>query len=114
MRRLDLKKLMGLPLLQSIYIEVLRLHVSINVTREVTQDMVLDGYLLKKGHMIQAPSMIAHFDEKIWGTDEHPASEFWAERHISYADHIDESGISKKERHFSLGGRGSSLAAYGE
>src|SRR5690242_14388209 len=87
---LDVKKLVSLPLLQSIYAEVLRLHVSINLTREVTGDAVtLGAFQVKRGSLLQAPTRVAHLDEPSWGVDGHPASEFWAERHIKYVERVD-------------------------
>lgn len=114
MRWLDLLKLARLPLLQSIYFETLRMHVSVNLTREVAKDMPLDGYMLKKGYLVQAPSIIAHFDEEVWGAENHPANEFWAERHIIYVDEVDESGNTKKVKKFSVASKGGNLMAYGK
>ncbi|KUM65603.1 hypothetical protein ACN42_g1448 [Penicillium freii] len=57
-RTFDPQSLLAKPLLQSVYIETLRLHISINVTREVTQAIKLDGHLLIPGSLIQAPSQI--------------------------------------------------------
>lgn len=84
--RFDLQRLVNLPLLQSVYVEVMRLRVSINITREVVQPLEVDGYLLKPGSVLQAPTEISHYDEAVWGIDGHPAAEFWAERHVKYVD----------------------------
>ncbi|KAL4981393.1 cytochrome P450 [Aspergillus falconensis] len=81
-RTFDLQKLLSMPLLQSVYTETLRLHVSINVTREVTQPIRLDGYLLTAGSLVQAPSQIGQYNEAGWGVEGHPASTFWARRHL--------------------------------
>ena len=67
-------------------LRVMRLRVSINVTREVVRPLEVDGYLLKPGSVLQAPTEISHYDEAIWGADGHPAAEFWAERHVKYVD----------------------------
>jgi cytochrome P450 len=114
-RRVDLKKLADLPLLQSIYSEALRVHVSIAITREVIEDVILDEYILKKGYLVQAPGMIAHLDQPTWGVEGHPASEFWAERHITYVDEVDSSGNSRRVKKFSLANKagGGSLVAFG-
>jgi cytochrome P450 len=56
--KLDVKKLAELPLLQSVYVETLRLHVAVNITRQITDEMVLDGYTLKKDYLVQTPSLI--------------------------------------------------------
>ncbi|OLN93262.1 Cholesterol 7-alpha-monooxygenase 3 [Colletotrichum chlorophyti] len=103
-RTFELEKLMSMPLLQSVYIETLRLHVSINVTREVTQPITLDGHLLASGSLIQAPSQIGQYNESVWGSDGHPASEFWAGRHLK------RSG-GKVE--FTMAGRTSSFFPFG-
>jgi cytochrome P450 len=83
-RTFDPQKLLSMPLLQSVYTETLRLHISINVTREVTQPITLDGYLLTTGSLIQAPSQIGQYNEAVWGSDGHPASQFWAGRHLKH------------------------------
>lgn len=84
--RFDLQRLVNLPLLQSVYVEVMRLRVSINVTREVVQPLEVEGYLLKPGSVLQAPTELSHYDEAVWGVEGHPAAEFWAERHVKYVD----------------------------
>ncbi|GKT43291.1 uncharacterized protein ColSpa_03472 [Colletotrichum spaethianum] len=38
-RRIDAKRLINLPLMQSLYVEIMRLHVSFNVTRKATQPL---------------------------------------------------------------------------
>ena len=83
-RTFDPQKLLSRPLLQSVYIETLRLHVSINVTREATQSITLDGCLLTPRSLIQAPSQISQYNEAVWSSDGHPASQFWAGRHLKH------------------------------
>lgn len=104
-RTFDAHKLISSPILQSVYVETLRLHVSINVTREVTQPITLDGYLLTPGSLIQAPSQIGAYNEIIWGTKEHPASVFWGWRNLKYVD-------GKPE--FTLSGKNSSFFPFGK
>jgi cytochrome P450 len=103
-RTFDTQKLLGMPLLQSVYIETLRLHVSINVTREVTQPITLDGYLLKPGALIQAPSQIGQYNETVWGTSAHPASKFWAGRHLKH---------DKGKPEFTMAGKTTSFFPFG-
>ncbi|KAF2647656.1 cytochrome P450 [Lophiostoma macrostomum CBS 122681] len=93
-RQVDIKQLFGLPLIQSIYIEVLRMHISFNVTREVKKDIFIDGYRIKKGSILQCPSQIAHYDEAAWGHEGHPASAFWAQRHLA-EEHVSVASDSK-------------------
>ncbi len=83
---IDAQTLVSLPILQSVYAEILRLHVSINITREVVGPIAVEGHSLKKGALVQAPSEIAHCDERTWAVDGHPASEFWAMRHVQYVE----------------------------
>ena len=99
-RVFDSQKLFSMPLLQSVYIEVLRLHVSINVTREVTQNITLDGYELSPGSLIQAPSQIGAHNEAVWGVPGHPAKEFWGPRNIKYVDGKPEFTMSGKTQSF--------------
>ncbi|RYP48689.1 hypothetical protein DL768_005469 [Monosporascus sp. mg162] len=112
-RKVNAQKLISGPLLQSIYIEIMRLHVSFNVTREVLRDIDIDGFRVKKGSLLQSSSQIAHLDEAVWATDEHPAGEFFAARHINYVDSKDEAGNAPKKPQFSMKGRPSSFFPYG-
>jgi cytochrome P450 len=54
------------PLLQSVYLESLRLRTSVTVTRRLTADVVIGGYLLKKDHYVMAPSYLAHTSNELW------------------------------------------------
>ncbi|KAH8682621.1 cytochrome P450 [Xylariales sp. PMI_506] len=112
-RIIDTQKLVSLPLLQSVYSEALRLHVSVNITREIIEPIELEGYKLEKGALLQAPSEIALCDESVWSTKGHPALEFWAERHIKYVEVTDETGKVKRERQFVLAGRANEFFPYG-
>ncbi|KAH8659972.1 cytochrome P450 [Xylariales sp. PMI_506] len=106
---INIPTLLSLPLLQSIYIELLRLHVSINVTREIMEPIILDGHKLEKGALLQAPSEIAQYEESVWAVDGHPASEFWAGRHLAKVDF----GNKVSTPQFSLSGRSNDLFPYG-
>ncbi|KAI8151552.1 Cholesterol 7-alpha-monooxygenase [Colletotrichum sp. SAR 10_70] len=110
---IDVTKLLALPLLQSVYAETLRLHVSINVTREVMEPIEWDGYVLPKGSLVQAPTQIGLQDESVWGVEGHSASSFWAERHIKYVDKEDDLGHVKTTMEFSMAGRPSDYFPYG-
>ncbi|KAI1270024.1 putative cytochrome P450 [Xylariaceae sp. FL1019] len=100
---LDSQKIASLPLLQSIWTEVLRLHISFNITRDVKEPLSIGGHTIAKGSMIQAPMMVAHYDET-WGTNGHPASEFWAERHIKYSDGNRTYAMSGYNTYYPFGG----------
>lgn len=45
--------------------------------------------------------------------DEHPASEFWAERHVKRTEKSDESGGVVVESRFSLASRSNALFPFG-
>ncbi|KAK0701165.1 cytochrome P450 [Apiosordaria backusii] len=55
------------PLLLSSYQETLRCVGMGTPVRQVTQDTYLEGYLLKKGALIQMPTRIIHSDASLWG-----------------------------------------------
>ncbi|KAJ5113446.1 hypothetical protein N7456_001980, partial [Penicillium angulare] len=112
-RTFDIPKLAVLPLLQSVFTETLRLRMNFNIIRQVKEPFSVDGYTLKKGAMLQAPMMVAHYDESVWGTDEHPASAFWAERHIKYVQEVDNYGNITNKRTFAMAGRPSSYFPFG-
>lgn len=113
-RGFDSQKLVSSPFLQSIYVECMRLHVSIGITREITEDTILDGYRLKKGSLIQAPTNLGHQDDDVWARNGHPASEFWAERHVRYVPKVDETmGKVMAEKIFVMAGKPSDLFPFG-
>ncbi|EED16620.1 cytochrome P450, putative [Talaromyces stipitatus ATCC 10500] len=109
----DLQKLVMLPLLQSIFTEVLRLHMNFNIIRHTKEPITMDGYKIKKGAMLQVPMMAAHYEESVWGSTGNPASEFWAERHIKYIDDKKENGEIERKRVFAMAGRPSSYFPFG-
>lgn len=83
---IDSQKLVALPLLQSIFTETLRLRINFNIIRDVKQPIKLDGHTIPRGSLLQAPMQVAHYSEAVWGAKNHPASDFWAERHIRTGD----------------------------
>ncbi|KAK1997997.1 cytochrome P450 [Colletotrichum falcatum] len=113
-RSFDTAKLVSMPLMQSVYTECMRLHISIAITREVSQPTKLHGYRLGKGSIVQALTNLMHFDEQIWSQEGHPASEFWAERHIKKVKKVDErTGSVTTERQFVMGAKPSEFFPYG-
>lgn len=108
----DPQKVVALPILQSVYTETLRLHMSINITREIVEPTQFEGYVLEKGAIIQGPSEVVHYDEKHWGTEGHPASEFWAFRHIKWV-RKGEGGEATKVPQFTMAGRAAEFIPYG-
>lgn len=83
---IDSQKLVSLPLLQSIFTETLRLRINFNIMRDVKQPITLDGHTIPQGSLLQAPMQVAHYNEAVWGAADHPASDFWAERHVRTGD----------------------------
>ncbi|MCJ1323140.1 hypothetical protein MMC15_008493 [Xylographa vitiligo] len=113
-RTLDIQKLTALPLLTSVYTETLRLSMSFNVMRNVQESFDLDGYTIQKGALVQVPTLVAHYDEDVWAAEKHPASEFWAERHIKYTDETDDRGHVVRKRVFAMAGRSGSYFPYAD
>ncbi|KAK0648463.1 cytochrome P450 [Cercophora newfieldiana] len=112
-KSINAQTLVGLPLLQAVYIEGLRLHVSMNVTRQVTGSMEVGGVKLEKGAVLQAATEIVHYDEEIWSAQGHSASEFWPERHIQYVDEVGGDGKKKRARKFVMAGGPADFFPYG-
>ena len=83
---LNISTLISLPLLQSIFQEILRLYADVLVTRDINADLVLplgDGkrkIQFRKGEMVMAPSWLAQRDEQRWINPPHDV--FYAERFI--------------------------------
>lgn len=83
---LDVPTLIALPLLQSLFHEVLRLYVDVLVTRELKEDLTLpldDGkrrILLQKNSVVMAPSWLGHRDQTLWVDP--PCHQFHAERFL--------------------------------
>lgn len=57
------------PLLLSTLKESLRTHGMGTAVRTVTMDTDVDGYLLKKGGLVQIPIQVAHKDRTFWGAN---------------------------------------------
>ncbi|KAL9069046.1 MAG: hypothetical protein Q9161_005804 [Pseudevernia consocians] len=82
----DILTLVTLPLLQSVFHEVLRLYVDVLVTRELKEDLTLpldDGkrrVSLQKNAVVMAPSWLGHRDETVWVDP--PCNQFYAERFL--------------------------------
>lgn len=87
---LDISKLGTLPLLNSIYLETLRLRSSITVTRKLVADMELDGYILKRGNYVMTPTWLPHTSDSLWATDKHSAHEFWPSRFLPFTSSTEE------------------------
>lgn len=110
-RSLDALKMLEIRLLQSLSTEILRLHISVDVTREVVDRLSLGAYSPEKGDVLRAPSQLTHHDEEVWGDEGHRA---WAEHHISYNEAVNASGEVIKQAEFSMTDRAGALFPYGE
>ena len=84
---LDIPTLVALPLLQSVYHEILRLYMDVLVTRDLKDDIVLPlddsgqrKILLEKGSVVLAPTWLGHRDEALWTNP--PYDQFHAERFL--------------------------------
>lgn len=104
----DAAKVVNKPLLQSIYAEVLRLHVCSLITRSVKQTHNLDEWVLPKDQYIFVSSHVEHRQPYWNAIDElgkhHGPSDFWAERFL-----VDDGGETK----FSLEGKQGRWMPYG-
>lgn len=85
---LDIPTLGALPLLQSVFHEVLRLYADLLVTRELREDLILPlddagkrKVLLEKDSVVMAPSWLGHHDATVWSDP--PCEQFCAERFLS-------------------------------
>ncbi|KAI0393195.1 cytochrome P450 [Xylariaceae sp. FL0594] len=96
-READYKTLSRLPLLQSVYAEVLRLYTNIYVMVSTSsqkkgegeddsgEDVALGRWSLPGGAIALLNSSVAHKDASFWNTagGAHPAHSFWADRFLS-------------------------------
>lgn len=112
-RTLDVQKVTTLPLLNALFTEILRLRVSMIVMRVIEEPVSISGVDIPKGSLLHAYSYLAHTDEDAWGNPEHPANEFWAERHIKYVEEKDESGQLRKRREFEIADNPASFFPFG-
>ncbi|KAK4212718.1 cytochrome P450 [Rhypophila decipiens] len=109
----DHKQLASLPLLTSIYTEALRLHEGTLVTRTALEPVTVGGHTFPKGAIFMTSQDAAHLDDEVWGTPEHPATEFWAYRHIKETAVEDENGTVTQQLIFSLAGPPGSFIPFG-
>ncbi|KAK3685170.1 cytochrome P450 [Podospora appendiculata] len=109
-KHIDAQKLVALPLMQSLYVETMRLHVSLNIARQAKQPLEIDGFRVRQGALVQTCSQVAHYDEAVWAAGGHPATEFWGWRHVKEVEVVDEgSGETVTRRQFAMKARPSSF-----
>ena len=92
----DSEKLYTRPLLQSVYLETLRLAVAAPITRiSRVPKFRLGKWAVQKDEMMFATTWVASRDTSFWnqgnvdpstGKADHPVDEFWAERFLEFAD----------------------------
>ncbi|KAK4221087.1 cholesterol 7-alpha-monooxygenase 4 [Podospora fimiseda] len=104
-KKLDVVKLGGLSLIQAVFTETLRLHMSFNNIREAKAPIVFDGYQIEKGAWLQTFSGIAQREEESWGREGHPADEFWVGRHLTFREERDGTGNVRQVPEFSIAGK---------
>lgn len=89
---LSISVLCGLPLLASIFHEILRMYGDILLTREIHQLLTLPldenkeqprSISLSAESIVMAPTWLGHYDPASWDAPDHPASEFYAERFLT-------------------------------
>jgi cytochrome P450 len=73
----DISGLIGLPYLNSVFNETLRLYVDVLVTRTLDEDLILDQYRMSKGDIVIAPSYLGHRDAQTWNEDGAPPEDVW-------------------------------------
>ncbi|KAI0873439.1 cytochrome P450 [Hypoxylon argillaceum] len=110
---IDNNKIVALPILQSVYTECMRLHVSYMANRKVLLPTTLDGYHIAPGSLIQTDTEMAHLNEEFWGTENHPAASFWAYRHLKEVEVANSDGSTIKQVQFCMKGRPSDFFPYG-
>jgi len=99
----DVLRLCSQPLLNSIYMEELRLRAAATVTRQiVTDDFRLGRWKFRKGANIFAIPWFGGRDETFWNTgrinDPRAVSRFWAERFLEYPDDPASGPIRKHDQ----------------
>ncbi|KAI9766224.1 MAG: hypothetical protein M1839_005000 [Geoglossum umbratile] len=77
---ISMDTLVSLPLLQSVYLECLRLYMSVPIPRRLRNSVEVDGYKLSAGDYVLISSHLAHTNEQVWSAQGHPPNAFWAER----------------------------------
>ncbi|KAL6916309.1 hypothetical protein FSST1_007804 [Fusarium sambucinum] len=91
----DFDRLYSAPLLNSIYLEILRVRVAAPVGRSsLIPNLKFGKWQMKQGVGMLSTSWVGGHDPDFWntgstlpdGSDEHPVNKFWAERFLKYED----------------------------
>lgn len=84
--RFDIKCLVRLPLLQSLFAETLRMYVSVMIVRTARQGCKLGDWAVQKDQKVMMCNYAQHMDEKLWnpdGSSTHALDVFWGRRFLS-------------------------------
>lgn len=84
----ETEKLLAIPLLQSIYSELLRLRVEVQTMFcSDKEDIFVNDWRIPKGSLIVVPAGKAHMDNHFWNTrsGQYPLEQFWADRLLAYS-----------------------------
>jgi len=76
------------------------------------EDIEINGHVLKKGHIVMAPSYIAHLLDPYWETERYPVKDFCPERFLDFGEKV-EKGDASSEPTFVAGTKGSKMFPYG-
>ena len=74
---LDLTTLFGLPVLNSVFHETLRLYTDVLVSRVLHSDLNIGNCSLKSGELVIAPSWLAHRDATAWPEADGKSCDMW-------------------------------------
>ena len=83
----DVEKLLSLPLLQSIYAELLRLRVEVSsVLSSAREEIRINSWRVPKDRLVIIPTGEAHKDASFWNTrnGKYPLDQFWADRFLAH------------------------------
>jgi cytochrome P450 len=84
--RFDIKSLVRLPLLQSLFSETLRMYVSVMIVRTIRQGCKLGDWAAQKDQKVMMCNYAQHMDENLWnpdGSSPHTLDKFWGKRFLS-------------------------------
>ncbi|KAF7950960.1 uncharacterized protein EAE97_002512 [Botrytis byssoidea] len=86
----DSKKIINSPLLQSIYVETLRMYVSVLMLRKTRQESKLDTWTVPSNIVVAVCNYTEYMNEKLWNPEgareSHPASTFWGRRFLKHPE----------------------------
>jgi cytochrome P450 len=84
--RFNIRNLVRLPLLQSLFSETLRVYVSVMIVRTTRQGCKLGDWAVQKDQKVMLCNYAQHMDESIWnpdGSSPHALENFWGRRFLA-------------------------------